>query len=96
VLLPGPAQATQVGQNCGKLRGAELGQAQERAPSGQVVMRHDFRELSSYAHTLRMPDPPVASDSQAPELSATGLLGTSARAAVTYVCTDWRPMVMLG
>jgi hypothetical protein len=57
-------------------KSSELGQAQERAPSGQVVVSHDFRELGSDNHTFRMPDPPVASDWQAPGLSAAGLLGT--------------------
>jgi hypothetical protein len=43
VLLPGPAQAAQVGENCGKPGIAEFGQGQERAPSSKVVVSHDSR-----------------------------------------------------
>ena len=56
VLLPGLVQAAQLGENCGKLGIAEFGQGQERRPSGQVVMSHDSRQLSSDAHTPRMPE----------------------------------------
>jgi hypothetical protein len=68
VLLPGLAQAAQLGENCGKLGIAELGQGQEWRPSGQVVVSHDSRQLSSDAHTLRMLDSRRRGPPAAPEL----------------------------
>jgi hypothetical protein len=71
VLLPGPAQSAQAGQDRGKFRVAEFRQRQERPPSGQVVMSHESRQLSPNAHTLRMPD----TGRRIPAISLRGVLG---------------------